>query len=132
MAGRDLRAKASELDARGPHPFAKKATFAEALPSVKSAAIEVTEQSYSRTWTTNLTEATAREFVDCSNPACYGGGVAVGRILRETVRERKVDSETSALCRGYEGSPKGRKRIRDCMHSFSVRLHLEFHDEPRG
>ncbi|HEX7189232.1 MAG TPA: hypothetical protein VF423_13500 [Actinomycetes bacterium] len=41
--------------------------------------------------------------------------------------------ETSSLCRGYEGSPKGRKRVRDCMHLFTVTIDLTYRsDEPRA
>lgn len=91
---------------------------------MKSAAIDVTEQSYSQEWPTHLTEQTARPFVDCSNSLCYGGGVAIQPILSEMVAEGKTDSESRRPCKGYEGSR--RSRVRDCVHSFTVKVQLDY------
>ncbi|HUY07829.1 MAG TPA: hypothetical protein VMW80_00015 [Candidatus Dormibacteraeota bacterium] len=103
-------------------------TFAEAFPTVKSATIDVTEQSYSQEWPTHMTEKAPRPLVDCSNSVCYGGGVGIQPILSAMVREGATDSETRKPCKGYEGSR--REKVRDCLHSFTVRVHLDYEDAP--
>jgi len=86
----------------------------------------VVELDYSDEWPTHMTHETCRPFVDCSNAVCYRGGVAILPILRDMVREGKTESETTRPCRGYEGSPKGRERVRDCLHGFTVRVHVVY------
>jgi hypothetical protein len=103
---------------------ATKASFSEAFPSVRRARIEVEETFYRRTVIHHLTEEDAGEFVDCSNPACYGGGVSIGAVLRWMVATKRSEMAEAQLCRGYEGSK--RRRARDCPHSFTVRVVLDY------
>ena len=85
------------------------------------------ESFYRRTVLYHLTEENAREFVDCSNPACYGGGVSIGAVLRWMVATKRTTMSETQLCRGYEGSK--RRRIGDCPHRFTVRVELEYRDD---
>jgi hypothetical protein len=105
---------------------ATKASFSEAFPSVTRARIEVEESFYRRSVIHQLTEDDAREFVDCSNRACYGGGVSIGDVLRRMVITRRHEATETQLCRGYEGSK--RHRIRDCAHRFTVRVELQYRE----
>lgn len=66
------------------------------------------------------------EFVDCSNSVCHGGGVSIGEILRSMIDQGKTEEHVSRGCRGYEGSPKGRRKYRSCMHSFDVKVALKY------
>jgi hypothetical protein len=79
---------------------------------------------YRRTVIRRLTEEDAREFIDCSNPACHGGGVAIGTILRWMFATKRSDSIETQVCRGYEGSK--RRRARDCPYRFTVSVELEY------
>jgi hypothetical protein len=49
-------------------------------------------------------------------------------ILRYMIASRLTEFEATERCQGYEGSPKGRKRHRDCMHMFKVTIRLAFKD----
>jgi hypothetical protein len=51
---------------------------------------------------------------------CYGGGYHVGKLVRNLYRAHETSGTDSAICRGYEGSPKGRKRTRKCTHTFEA------------
>ena len=70
-----------------------------------------------------------REYFDCSNTACYSGGVSLGEIVREMVAETSTEKSVSKRCQGYEGSPKGHRKYRDCMHSFTVNVILKYKEE---
>jgi hypothetical protein len=108
-------------------------TFADAFPSVKHATIEVTEGDPMRTrrWPT-LTEATAREYVSCSNPHCCNGGISIGDLIRGLVRKGQSEGTVTSMCKGYEGSPKGQRIDRLCIHTFKVHVLLKYksEDEP--
>ncbi|MGA7986955.1 MAG: hypothetical protein WCB51_00995 [Candidatus Dormiibacterota bacterium] len=125
--GRIRKDKADAVFSKSQLAVATKASFSEAFPSVRRARIEVAETFYRRTVIHHLTEVNAREFVDCSNPACYGGGVSIGAILRWMVATRRSDATDTQLCGGYEGSK--RRRVRDCPHRFTVRAELEYAED---
>jgi hypothetical protein len=42
------------------------------------------------------------------------------------VASRETYQEGSAICRGYEGSPQGRRRYRTCMNYFTYKMTLEY------
>lgn len=49
--------------------------------------------------------------LDCRDPRCCGGGLDLDRLIRWSVVEpRQTEFETVMSCRGYEGSPKGRRK----------------------
>ena len=66
------------------------------------------------------------EFINCSNPLCYGGGINIGNILRQMVREKQVSFENSEVCRGNEGSPKGKRVYRKCLNLFRVSIKIKY------
>jgi hypothetical protein len=110
--------------------FSKKVSFKEAFPQIKDLNVEVTEigsgtnykgqtQSYSKA-------DFPGEFIDCSNPLCYNGGFSIGGIIREMVENNQTDIETSKSCRGYEGSPKGKRRYRSCTSFFKIKVHIDY------
>jgi hypothetical protein len=124
MLGRLRKDTAGAFVSKSQRAVATTASFSEAFPSVRRARIEVEETFSRRTVIHHLTEENAPEFVDCSNPACFGGGVSIGAVLRWMVATKRSDSTETQLCRGYEGSK--RRRVRDCPHSFTVRVELEY------
>lgn len=42
------------------------------------------------------------------------------------VSKKQTDLETVAICQGYEGSPKGKRRYRSCINSFKVKVHITY------
>jgi hypothetical protein len=127
VLGRYRKDKAGTVFSKSQLTVATKASFSEAFPSVRRARIEVEEAFYRRTVLHHLTEEDAREFVDCSNPSCYGGGVSIGAVLRWMVATKRSETAETQLCRGYEGSR--RRRLGDCPHTFTVRAELEYGDD---
>lgn len=123
----DRRNKASDNFREATPMFSRKAPFAEAFPTVATARVDVTEHtSSSSRLIAHMTEGEIGEYVDCTNPVCYGGGVSVGALLRSLVAADETHGEKIAGCKGYEGSPKGQRRIRDCLHSFTVTADLTY------
>jgi hypothetical protein len=64
--------------------------------------------------------------VNCSNPKCHEGGISISEIIRNVIQERKEDSEVRKKCTGYEGSPKGRRKYKSCLHAFKITVHIEY------
>lgn len=123
--------KASDIFNETDYVLSKKVGFEEAFPQIKDFVIEVSEYEDAMWGKEVRTRMYAKneppgEFVDCSNPVCYSGGVSIGDVLRSMVRNKVADETATRKCRGYEGSPKGRKRYRSCMHSFTVKVSLQY------
>ncbi|SRR6266498_2499905 len=127
---RAYRPKASELFARGPALFAAKGSLSEAYPEIAELEVTVTRgPPYASARREELVFTAGHpcgEWVNCINPLCYGGGVSIGRLLREMVREQRTAAEATEICSGSEGSPGGRRRKRDCIHFFEVRVRIAF------
>jgi hypothetical protein len=129
------RQKASDVFADTNFAFATNGPFSEAFPTIEEARIEVEETDFGeplRTHHENSKHGGIGEFVDCSNPMCYNGGVNVADVLRHMVRENLTEYETgNQSCQGYEGSPKGRKKHRNCLHGFNVKAWITYKTPPK-
>ena len=64
------------------------------------------------------------EHIDCSNPICHGGRILIGEVIRDTLKANKEQMIVNKKCPGYEGSPKGRKRYKSCIHAFEITVHV--------
>jgi hypothetical protein len=124
------RKKAGDLFRESTPVFGRKTTFAEAYPEIEDIVIEVEETGDSvdsenrhRRYTTKYLPG---EFINCSNPMCYGGGFHLGSYLHSMVSEQKTELEESTLCRGNEGSPKGRRIYRKCLNLFKVKINITY------
>ena len=130
MGERGRRDKASDVFGKSELVFSKKGAFGEAFPQIKDLTIEVRQTGkfrFGREQTRVYTkEHFPGEFVDCGNPLCYGGGFSVWNLLREMVGDRVVEKEATARCQGHEGSPKGRRKYRDCLNFFTVRAQITY------
>lgn len=133
MGGRAQRMKASDVFRETNFLFSRKASFDEAFPEIEDIVIEVAEDGHGvRHWGRDDPKRIYKkphlpgEYVDCSNPLCYNGGVSVGSIIRDMVRERATKRETSEICHGYEGSPKGRRKYSSCMNFFKVKISITY------
>lgn len=129
---REDREKLTDRIAKTDYVFRRKVdSFEEAYPTIAKLHVEVTESQIghgSSQCTRTFTERDFQHAVNCSNPPCYGGGVEIGWIIHDMVRDKKTDHEELKRCQGYEGSPKGRRRIRNCFHSFRIKAHIEYKD----
>lgn len=128
MNSRESRLKASDIFENTNHFIAKKGTFADAFPGIEELCVEVEidegfgggkKQIYSK-------QTLPGEHIDCIHPLCFNGGFSIGFILREMVRKRESDRKGSVICRGYEGSPKGRNKYRDCANMFRFSIHVDY------
>ncbi|MGX9728835.1 MAG: hypothetical protein ACTFAK_16430 [Candidatus Electronema sp. VV] len=125
------RKKASEIFNETDSLFVDKIGFEKAFPEIDNFVIEVTELEDS-IWGKELRTRryekmdSLGEYVDCSNLSCYSGGVSVGSILREMIRGGKTEECVRKRCSGYEGSPQGQRRYRNCSHSFVVKICLKY------
>jgi len=109
--------------------FGREASFEEAFPEIEKLSIEVTESEagfHNFHKTSYDKEHPPGEFINCSNPVCYGGGFRIGMILSEIVRKKQTELNDSACCGGYEGSAKGRKRYRSCVHYFQFSIKIKY------
>ena len=130
----DKNMKLSDVEAQKPKPFGQPGTFAQAFPTVQSVRIELrpngegfepfmAEQERVDVYT----ETTFPRIIDCRNPRCYGGGLDLGYLLRWTVVEAKrTEYEATIRCKGYEGSPKGRKNDGPCDTYFKVKITVTY------
>jgi hypothetical protein len=131
-SNRDHRPKASELYRNANLVFVAKTTFKEAFPQIDDITVEVGETGYGTTH--YLREPSVRvykngssgEYLDCSNPRCYNGGVSVGNMIRKMIQEKNEEYETSTTCRGNEGSPKGHRVYRKCLNCFTIKVNLRY------
>ena len=73
-----------------------------------------------------------QEFIDCSNSRCFNGGFSVKEIIRKMVSEHKDIFDDTVLCQGYEGSPNGKIKYRDCINGFHIRIKITSsnHNQP--
>ena len=127
------RKKASDIFHETPLFFAKKGSFAEAFPQIEDFRIEIKESGSGVEGQYRVQTFTAAnppgEFTDCSNPVCYNGGFRIGSIIRDMVSKGETEHETRGRCQGYEGSAKGKKRYRDCVNFFRIKVSLKYKNE---
>lgn len=124
------RQKASDVFREANFVFGKKVSFAEAFPQIDNLVIEVEERGHD-IWKggnkkTYGIDYLPGEYINCSNPLCYNGGFSIGEILRDMVNNKKTEMETSEICQGYEGSPKGRRIYRRCHNLFRIKVSMSF------
>lgn len=130
MVRRDQRRKASDLFRETTPVIGTKGTLAEVYPQIKDVAVEVEESGRGvDSWNKNrcyTKESFPGEFIDCSNPSCYGGGFQLGSYLGKMLLEHLTELADSKMCRGNEGSPKGRRIYRKCLNTFKFRIKIKY------
>ena len=110
--------------------FSSKGTFEQVFPQIADITIRVKESGYGVTpgFDTRTYTKSIGEYVNCSNPSCYNGGIRVGSIIHEMVRKGDTHGEEKHICQGYEGSPKGHRRYRSCINFFHVTIDIKYKD----
>jgi len=129
MTDRRRRPKASDLDSER-HLTDSAYSFAAAFPEVSAVEVTVVEDGrgvggWNRERRYTLVDI-PDEYVDCHNPVCYGGGVALGALLRDAARARRTIFEVSCMCRGDEASARGGRRYGLCLNMFHVRMNFVY------
>lgn len=125
MTDKDYHKKASEVFNETKFPFTKKGSFDEAFPEIEDVTIEVKEDGKKSSYSKQFG---IEEYIDCTNPLCYRGGFSIGSILREMVSKKQTELETSELCRGHEGSPKGKRIDRQCVNFFEIKVFIKYRE----
>lgn len=123
-----VRKKASDVFRETEFLLAEKVPFSKAFPQIKDIVIEITESNgFQKSERRYQKSNFPGEYVDCSNTLCYNGGIQIGSMVRDMVLANKTVSKISRSCQGYEGSPKGRRRYRPCIHFFWVEITIEYY-----
>jgi hypothetical protein len=67
-----------------------------------------------------------REYVDCNNPECFGGGISLGNVLREMVAGRQEEFIGTSFCTGQEGNPEEPGPHPSCATRFEIEATLHY------
>lgn len=124
------RQKASQEFNESNFLFGGKTTFQNAFPQIENIKVTVIEKTgHGQIRRRQYDKTNTGEYSDCTNPICVSGGVSMGDLIRKMVREKKTEGEKSSMCKGYEGSPKGKKNYGPCRHRFKVSALVEYKAE---
>lgn len=130
--GKYDRQKASDVFNQIDFFLAKKTSFEKAFPQIEKIKVEVIESGEGiNDWNEKRTYSNndMGEYINCHNRRCYNGGFCMGQIIRQMTYEKKTELETTELCQGYEGSPKGRKKYGMCTNFFEIKVVIKYKDE---
>ena len=64
---------------------------------------------------------------NCSNALCFNGGISIASIVKTMINKKEKFNEGKEHCSGYEGSPKGKHKYRDCSHQFEYKVAIKYH-----
>lgn len=127
----EKRQKASDIFRETNYFLAQKTSFERAFPEIEDIRVTVEEfEDFSSVgWKRSFNKSNAGEYIDCRNSRCYGGGFDLGTLLRNMETKGETEYETTEYCRGYHGSPKGRKNYGPCEHRFKIRIEISYKDD---
>ncbi len=66
------------------------------------------------------------ENINCSNALCFNGGFSIASIVKTMISKKETFKEGKEHCKGYEGSPKGKRKYRDCTHQFEYKVTIKY------
>ena len=142
----ERRKKASDIPRGTNSLFSNKVPFTEAFAEIENIFIEVKEfessmrkpekddeweramgsySSYPRIHRYSKNHLPA-EKINCSNALCFKGGFSIGSIVRNMIGQKETFKESKEHCQGYEGSPKGKRKYRDCSHQFEYKITIKY------
>lgn len=145
---RESRKKASENSGETNNLFPNKAPFNAAFPEVEEIFIEVKEFESSmrkpendKEWEKAMGSYSSYprihrysknhfpgENINCSNALCFNGGFPIASIAGKMIRNKEPFKEGKEHCKGYEGSPKGKSKYRDCSHQFEFKVAIKYYN----
>jgi hypothetical protein len=144
---RESRKNASHNSRENYYLFSSRVPFNEAFPEVENIFIEVKEFESSVRKTENDKEWEKAmgsyasypmvhrysknhlpgEYINCSNAFCFKGGICIGSIVKIMLDKKETFKEGIEHCKGYEGSPKGKSKYRDCSHQFEYKVSIKYY-----
>ena len=115
---------------RPPRPGEEK-TFEEIFPTVQdiNILVEETGDDLPRPHPERFSKHFVPHVVDCSDPRCVKGGVFLGLIVHDVIRDRRTSFQDAKPCRGFRGSPKGRRYHGACDHQFKIEISVTYKPE---
>lgn len=129
---KQTRDKASDIFKKTDFVFSRKVSFEEAFPMIEDIDIKVEHLGHYGVGEWNKIQNYKRtgEYIDCTNSLCYRGGFSVGALIRKMIDANQTHLESHEFCRGYEGSPKGKRRYRSCTNSWNVTIDIKYKATP--
>jgi hypothetical protein len=110
-------------------------SFATAFPTLDDAIIRYTESDFGNdprqgVWSLKHNGGQMR----CGNPRCYRGGYELDREVSNMIYAGITEREIWLTCNGDEGSPKGRKKGQECLHSIkgTITLRMKQPQQPEA
>jgi hypothetical protein len=112
---------------RPPKPGEEK-TFAQLFPTAREIEIEIEESGarLRRPRTHYFSKQFVAHVVDGGNPRYVKGGVFLGPLVSELIRKGSTSFHEMNKCRGFEGSPKGRRFHGPCDHTFTITIRIAY------
>jgi hypothetical protein len=114
----------------GYFPFSETKTFQEAYSEVATFEVEVEQKGkgcYGGTAVYKTGGQAPGEFIGCSNSMCTRGGFPIGQVIRTMTGQRSAEhSQQFMHCKGFEGSPQGRRKYGSCNNYVNIRVRLTF------
>lgn len=107
--------------------FMQHGPFERAFPTLDDAVAEYVEWDYAikkREGTWRVKEYGG--LMACANERCRRGGYEIDREIHQMIREKLTEKKVRMLCRGDEGSPKGRRRGRSCTCALDAILRVTY------
>ncbi len=130
--------KLSDVEAHKIYPFRQTTTFENAFPNVGDIRVEVRIQGEEFDPAPGHPErlniyknGNIPTIINCQNPRCYSGGLDLHHLLRWVIAEKRTEFAEVTPCRGYEGSPKGRRNDGPCDTSFGVIMTIQYKEAER-
>ncbi|GAB6036147.1 hypothetical protein JCM15519_07060 [Fundidesulfovibrio butyratiphilus] len=138
MSERNKRLGAQDIVNQGGFVFGEPVAFEKAFPTIDTIKLQYEisfvggfpkKDEYDQGKYTITDKKYIGEYIRCTNNKCYNGGFQIGWILRDMVRDGKTEQEGEIMCRGDEGSPKGRKIYRKCLNRCTYKISITFKTE---
>lgn len=109
-------------------PFiGQRTSFAAAYPTVETAIVRYTEADFGMDPKENVHNlATSGPRVACRNPLCHRGGYDFESLVMLMVSQGTESKTMQMSCNGDEGTPKGRRRGRDCSMSITGMITIAY------
>jgi hypothetical protein len=101
-------------------------TLNKAHPSVVSATVAFRETDFGNDPHERWHDLADDSRAACGNPRCQQGGYNFEPLLWGMVPDRIESKTLSMHCGGHEGSPKGRRRGRDCDMSLEGTITIKY------
>jgi hypothetical protein len=112
--------------------FGKSGSFEELYPEVKTlrVVVRVKDLGPSEENIFKFDRETIIPMVSCQNPICNNGGLLLHSLIGEMTKQRLQLRENVSLCRGFEGSEKGKKKYKPCTFQFQYKIEIQYKDQP--